>query len=122
MSLLGALSCSRLRVPLPGLAELRAAGLGTVLCMGMCNAATCFLFMPLPVLTHVRRAVTCSRAVDLRCRARQLAPEGPHTRCVYASSVLYVPHAVAVREIDSLCHVWHRRLSLSLLPLSLCLP
>ena len=26
MSLLGALSCSRLRVPLPGLAELRAAG------------------------------------------------------------------------------------------------
>ena len=52
MSLLGALSCSRLRVPLPGLAELRAAGLGTVLCMGVCNAATCFLFMPPPVLTR----------------------------------------------------------------------
>ena len=33
MSLLGALSCSRLRVPLPGLAELRAAGPLIVLCM-----------------------------------------------------------------------------------------
>ena len=62
MSLLGALSCSRLRVPLPGLAELRAAGPATVLGMGVCNAATCYLFMlslsllPLSLCMTIRAA------------------------------------------------------------------
>ena len=62
MSLLGVLSCSRLGVPLPGLAELRAAGAATVLGMGVCNAATCYLFMlslsllPLSLCMTIRAA------------------------------------------------------------------
>ena len=69
MSLLGALSCSRLRVPLPGLAELRAAGPATVLGMGVCNAATCFLFMlSLSLLPAADRACAPRRQDPLSCR------------------------------------------------------
>ena len=87
MSLFGAWSCTHLRVPLPGLAELRAAGPLNVLCMGVCNAATCFLFMlPLVLTRHVCRHLhlhlqPCVRPGSL--------PPKAFTRHVYASGVPY---------------------------------